>query len=74
MKRLLVITMVAGIMSFGAIAGQSVKQPKSTTPPAASSAPSETPAMPQNAKHVKKQKTKKHKGDTDTSTTAKPKN
>lgn len=73
MKRLLVITMVAGLMSFGALAGQSARQtPKSATPPVASSAPSsQTAASPDHAKHVKKNK-KKHSKDGDGS--VKPKN
>ncbi|MCC7342131.1 MAG: hypothetical protein IT170_13715 [Bryobacterales bacterium] len=73
MKRLLVVTMAAGLMSFGAIAGQSAKHAtKSSTPPvAASSASSTTATSPEHPKHVKKSK-KKHAKEADGS--VKPKN
>lgn len=57
MKRLLALTMVAGMMSFGALAGQSTKP---SNAPAAASA-SESPAAGSHAKHVKKHKEKKEK-------------
>lgn len=79
MKRLIALTMVAGLMSFGAFAGQSNKPMTKTSAPPAVAASTTTASQPATAAehgHVKKEKkhTTKNKTKEGATPTASPKN
>lgn len=67
MKRLIAFTIMAGLMSLGAVAGQTNKPiAKTTVPPAAAARPSSNTQKPANAEHGKVKTAKKHTSKTKT--------